>query len=59
MSKFTPTDHKILDFMGDTWLELAEQVIADNGESVYYWGGVKLVLSEGKPDITKPITIGE
>ena len=59
MAKFTPTDHKILDFMQDNWLELAEQVIADNGECVYYWNGVKLVLSEGKPDLTKPITIGE
>lgn len=59
MANFTSTDHKILDFMGDNWLALAEQVITDNGESVYYWGGVKLVLSEGKPDPTKPITIGE
>ena len=58
MAKFTPTDHKILDFMGNNWLALAEQVIADDGESVYYWGGVKLVLTEGRPDLTN-MTIGE
>jgi hypothetical protein len=47
--EFTEIDNKILDFMGDNFLLLAEQVLADKGTSTYYWGGLKLEITEGRP----------
>jgi len=57
--EFTAIDHKILDFMGDNFLELATQVIDDKGKSTYYWGGLKLEITEGKPDYSKGTHIND
>lgn len=49
MYEFTEIDNKILDFMRDNWLAIAEQVLADKGKSTYYDNGLKLEITEGKP----------
>lgn len=48
--EFTPIDDKILDFMGKNFLTISAQVLADEGKSTYYWGGLKLEITEGKPN---------
>lgn len=48
--EFTPIDDKILDFMGENFLTISAQLEADKGKSTYYWGGLKLEITEGKPN---------
>jgi hypothetical protein len=57
--EFTEIDDKVLDFMRDNFLKLAEQVLADNGKSTYYWGGLKLEITEGKPDYSNGVRVDD
>jgi hypothetical protein len=45
---FTKTDHKILDFLSDNYNDLVFQVEVDSGETVYYSGALKVVLTLGE-----------
>jgi hypothetical protein len=48
--EFTEIDDKVLDFMRDNFIAIATQVLADKGKSTYYWAGLKLEITEGKPN---------